>query len=278
MRGDDACMECHDQIFESFQSNVHGMKTISRSPAALHETATCESCHGPGALHAEEGDGSNIKALDRQSSLSAQERNDTCMQCHTNGETIMWENSSHEQRSVSCADCHSIHDSDAKMSTPNEQTQLCLSCHPRVKSEVVRMSHHPIREGKQTCIACHNPHGSIAEKLIDSPTVNQKCFECHADIRGPHLWQHEPVVEDCLVCHKPHGASQQSLLNAKTPYLCQRCHSNVDHSGALQARARGQSGQPAGRALSNIGFYRGCLNCHSSVHGSNHPSGKSLLR
>jgi hypothetical protein len=30
--------------------------------------------------------------------------------------------------------------------------------------------------------------------------------------------------------------------------------------------------------LSNRLFDRNCQNCHSQMHGSNHPSGKSLLR
>ena len=175
-------------------------------------------------------------------------------------------------------DCHSIHGDNPEYLKQKDQNQLCISCHPQIRSQQLRISHHPIREGKMRCSDCHNVHGTIAEKLIDATTVNQKCFQCHPNNRGPYLWQHEPVIEDCLICHTPHGASQQSLLNAKVPYLCQRCHSNVDHSGALQARNGNQNGQPAYRSLSNLGFYRGCLNCHSSIHGSNHPSGKSLLR
>ena len=30
--------------------------------------------------------------------------------------------------------------------------------------------------------------------------------------------------------------------------------------------------------LNNKVFYRACLNCHVAIHGSNHPSGKTLLR
>jgi hypothetical protein len=30
--------------------------------------------------------------------------------------------------------------------------------------------------------------------------------------------------------------------------------------------------------LNNRAFYRGCLNCHNAIHGSNHPSGKALTR
>jgi hypothetical protein len=67
-------------------------------------------------------------------------------------------------------------------------------------------------------------------------------------------------------------------LNAKVPYLCQRCHSNAGHASELQALGAWDSGRSVYVALDNRGFYRGCMNCYSSIHGSNHPSGKSLLR
>ena len=107
--GDGVCLECHEPISEKFNNSTHGMKSISRSPAALNDGFACESCHGPGAEHAEEGGGGNIRVLSKDSGSASQELNDLCMQCHTRGETAMWENSSHDRRSVSCMDCHSIH-------------------------------------------------------------------------------------------------------------------------------------------------------------------------
>ncbi|MES0398123.1 MAG: cytochrome c3 family protein, partial [Syntrophobacteria bacterium] len=98
------------------------------------------------------------------------------------------------------------------------------------------------------------------------------------NLRGPLLWEHPPVVEECLTCHTPHGSPRTPLLKAKMPYLCQRCHSNVGHPSQLQARSSSESGQSVYRVLNNRGFYRACLNCHVQIHGSNHPSGKSLMR
>ena len=92
--GDAACLECHEPISDKFSKSTHGMKSISRSPAALDDGFACESCHGPGAEHAEEGGGGNIRVLSKDSGSSSQELNDLCMQCHTRGKTAMWENSS----------------------------------------------------------------------------------------------------------------------------------------------------------------------------------------
>jgi DmsE family decaheme c-type cytochrome len=118
----------------------------------------------------------------------------------------------------------------------------------------------------------------VTERLLSANSVNEKCYECHAEKRGPFLWEHPPATENCLTCHTPHGSSHDKLLIAKRPYLCQTCHSNSRHPGTLYSRTPAQAGQSVYTALSSRIFYRGCSNCHSQIHGSNHPSGKSLAR
>jgi len=276
--GDETCLECHEEIYLDFWQSAHGISGDPRSPAGRYAGFVCESCHGPGATHAEEGEGGDIADLSAGSSESPQIINDVCLKCHNRGKVAMWHASEHEIRSLSCANCHNVHQDHPKYLAKPTQTELCTGCHRRVTPQLMRQSHHPIRERKMKCSDCHNSHGTIADKLIDAQYVNEKCFECHANIRGPFLWEHPPAVENCLACHVPHGSSRAFLLSGRAPYLCQRCHSNVDHPSQLQAKNRRQSGQSVYTALNNRGFYRGCLNCHLQVHGSNHPSGKSLLR
>ena len=276
--GDETCLDCHEEIYESFWKNIHGIKGDPRTPAGRSEGFVCESCHGPGAVHAEEGEGGDILWLSAKSSESPAIKNEICLQCHAKGKVAMWHGSEHEMRALSCADCHNVHQEHPKYLAKPSQTEVCVACHRPITSQLLRQSRHPIREQKMKCSDCHNSHGTIADKLIDAQYVNLKCFECHAKTRGPYLWEHPPVTEDCLSCHVPHGSPRAFLLNARSPYLCQRCHSNVGHASELQARSRTQSGQSVYTALNNRGFYRGCLNCHLQIHGSNHPSGKSLLR
>jgi DmsE family decaheme c-type cytochrome len=276
--GDETCLECHEEIYENFWTNIHGIKGDPRTPAGRSEDFVCESCHGPGATHAEEGEGGDILWLNAKSSESPEKKNAVCLQCHSRGKVAMWHASEHETRALSCADCHNVHRQHPKYLAKPTQTEVCVACHRKITPLLLRQSHHPLRERKMQCSDCHNAHGTIADKLIDAQDINLKCFECHAKTRGPFLWEHPPAVEDCLACHVPHGSSQAFLLNARTPYLCQRCHSNVGHASGLQAKNTGQAGQSVYTALNNRGFYRGCLNCHLQVHGSNHPSGKSLLR
>ena len=65
--GDETCMECHEEIYESFWENIHGVKGDPRTPAGRSEDFVCESCHGPGATHAEEGEGGGILDLSAKS-------------------------------------------------------------------------------------------------------------------------------------------------------------------------------------------------------------------
>lgn len=273
--GIETCMECHEEQYETYLKNDHAIKKDPRTPASQRQ---CESCHGAGAAHAEEEDPEKIVSLDPDSRVPRAKKNDMCLQCHSQGKLSMWHGSQHEVRALVCSDCHSIHKGLPKSRSKPTEIETCTRCHKRIRAELLRQSHHPIREGKITCGDCHNPHGTIADGLVEAQTKNLKCFECHAHIRGPFLWEHPPAVENCLTCHTPHGSTHAFLLNGKTPYLCQRCHSNAGHGGELYARTAGQSGESVYRVLNNRAFYRACLNCHVTVHGSNHPSGKTLLR
>ncbi len=79
---------------------------------------------------------------------------------------------------------------------------------------MLRSSHMPMREGKIVCTDCHNPHGSYSEKLLRANSVNENCYTCHAEKRGPFLWEHAPVRENCLNCHDPHGSINEYLLKS----------------------------------------------------------------
>ena len=37
------------------------------------------------------------------------------------------------------------------------------------------------------------------QAALKKDTVNDTCYTCHADQRGPFLWEHQPVSEDCVV-------------------------------------------------------------------------------
>lgn len=276
--GSEACKGCHEDRYVSFMKSDHGIKTDPRTPAAKQG---CESCHGPGAAHVNAGGGKGIGGiipLGPKSPTKAEKKNAGCLECHSKGKVVMWNGGKHEGKGLSCSDCHSIHAGYPKNLAKPIQSDVCSQCHKQIRAQIQKSSHHPIREGKIKCSDCHNPHGTIADKLVSANSINEKCYECHTEKRGPFLWEHAPATENCLACHTPHGSPHDKLLVAKRPYLCQRCHSNSRHPGTLYGLKKGEEGQSVYRLQGNRLFDSSCQNCHSQMHGSNHPSGKALMR
>lgn len=185
-----------------------------------------------------------------------------------------WQGSQHQTNDIACNDCHTIHVTKDPVLVKLTQPEKCFTCHAEQRSDSFKFSHHPIREGKVVCADCHNPHGSAGPKLLKEFTVNETCYNCHAEKRGPVLWEHEPVRENCLNCHTPHGSTQARLLIQRPPYLCQECHANSGHQTIPMA---GQS--LPGQIAANFRLMaRGCVNCHSQIHGSNSPNGTYFTR
>lgn len=279
------CVDCHSSAANSFVKSVHGKHVDPRTPAAKHE---CESCHGPGNEHTKAEEDANVEGVllgpivtfGAKAKTPIKKQNETCLECHATSKThILWQGSTHEVRGLACASCHKVHGSHPKLLAKPDEMTLCTQCHLRVKGDIQKPSHHPIREGELTCSNCHNTHGSVGNKLISANTVNEKCYQCHADKRGPFLWPHAPAVENCLNCHTPHGSQHDFLLESRPPWLCQRCHNGEGHQGIMQTLnmfppATASSVYKLRPQLYN----RSCWQCHVAVHGSNSPSGNTFLR
>jgi len=267
--GGDTCVTCHEDKKAGYANSLHAKGADPRSPEALK---SCETCHGPGSKHAEDP----VSVKPRQFRLaSADETNAVCATCHTSGEHALWAGSKHEARGVSCATCHSVHAPKGEFQLKAEtQPQLCATCHQNVVNKLKRFNHMPVREDKMACSSCHNMHGSANVKMLRTgTTVDEACTTCHAEKRGPHLWEHAPVANACVTCHDPHGSNNDRMLVAKVPYLCQRCHVTSRHPPTVYEGFLLRNSQNANKITG-----RGCMVCHSQIHGSNSPNGKAFLR
>jgi len=280
--GTQLCSNCHLDIFNTFKKSAHGIGQDPRSPEGKEG---CENCHGPGSEHAIAAGGKGVGDLVLfNDKVPAEQQNAVCLKCHTQGVVALWHSGIHEAKSLACISCHKIHSSNPKLLTHATESDTCSPCHHDIQAQLERTSHHPIREGKLQCSSCHNPHGTTTAKLISANSVNEKCYECHAEKRGPFVFEHPPVRENCLNCHEPHGSSHETLLVGRVPYLCQRCHSGSLHVGLLYTTPQGV---PPDTAYSQqlLGviplaqlYYRACNNCHVNIHGSNSPSGRNWHR
>lgn len=276
-KGADSCFACHDdQVTLAVFRTAHAVPSDSRSPFG-HGQLQCEACHGPGGDHAARvrrgqerppvvkfGPGSETPVI---------EQNSYCVECHQSDTGFGWHGSAHDDNTVACADCHTSHaERDPVMNTAT-QADVCFDCHQQQRTQSMKPYSHPIRQGKMDCGSCHSTHGETAELQLVRQTLNNTCYDCHAETRGPYLWEHAPVAEDCSTCHDPHGSNYAGLLTMRAPMLCQSCHSQSGHPSLPQDERGLPSGAPSQYLLG-----QNCMNCHSQVHGSNHPSGQKLQR
>lgn len=222
------CQGCHaDVLFTNFQHSQHARKVAG----------SCAGCHGDVATHARmkmEGH-EGLGPITSFKRLTAQQTNEKCLTCHERGRQANWHGGAHDRRGVSCTSCHSVHffkSQRAQLRTARD-TETCYTCHQNVRAQGMRQSHHPIREGKMECGSCHDPHSSAQKGMLKAESINDLCYSCHTDKRGPFLWEHAPVRENCQTCHTAHGSNHERLLVAKQPWLCQRCHMVTRHPGTL---------------------------------------------
>jgi DmsE family decaheme c-type cytochrome len=277
------CNKCHEESNDSIKGTAHGAKNDANGKA-------CQSCHGDATEHVASRGKKPVVGDKQAKANTAAQKSEACMSCHAgNRQLAFWEAGKHNVNDVSCGNCHNIHGK-AKNPQPQPYTttsraieaDTCGTCHKQVRNATMKPSHHPILEGKVKCSDCHNPHGALTPAMVKHESVNQQCFSCHADKRGPYMFGHPPVEENCLSCHTPHGSSHNKLLNEKVPNLCQDCHVQGRHPTAFYGQNQawiGANGQPVTTPSTRF-ISRSCLNCHNSIHGSNAPTnrGRYLIR
>lgn len=282
--GSAECKICHPVQYDKWSQTLMGKVFLKNARNDLEKQA-CEACHGPGSLHkANPADPkNNIRFASKRAVQSVMEQNAVCLQCHEKGGRLYWKGSTHEMRNLACTNCHKVMESlseQAQLAVPKnglaartsgkeflqkvQVADVCTQCHQLRKAQLLRSNHMPYREGKMTCTDCHNPHGTATPKLLVANSTNEVCYKCHAERRGPFLWDHPPVREDCFNCHDSHGSNFVKLLRVPPPRLCQQCHVATFHPSAPKFM------------FTLVG--RGCVQCHSQIHGSNHPSGARFQR
>jgi DmsE family decaheme c-type cytochrome len=259
--GAEQCAACHADLSKGYRRSGHSMQDVS-----------CEQCHGAGSLHVAAG-GYSTESKDKIISFrdrSPEEANGVCLSCHAKSDHVRnWFASAHQAQDIKCIECHTIHTENhgkpgaafrsegaaipRAIESRREISENCLRCHQKQNAEAYLPYHHPVREGKMTCVDCHDPHGGSSGNGLRLANGNALCLNCHAEYQGPFTFQHPPVNENCLTCHSPHGSPNQNLLSVSQPALCLQCHS-AHHNGA------------------SLPLVDRCTNCHNAIHGSDIPS------
>jgi DmsE family decaheme c-type cytochrome len=308
-----ACTDCHDP---------HPEVGV---PMAVNQPEACYRCHaetqnleliahphqllGPGGFNCD-------TCHDPHGQITSVTREELCLRCHDGAPTMAWHSSRHGHEGVACTDCHNPHprpevlrvagigrtsvQRPQRLPMSVEEPNVCYRCHEEIYGRVNMPSRHPILDGKMVCSRCHDSHGEYQDGL-KADSVNELCYECHAEKEGPFVYEHPPVTEDCAICHEPHGTVASKLLRQPPVFLCLRCHSghsahdqflNGQPPGGLDCdechaahNANGQALPPAAppgtntlgdmgvpNALNRRALFTDCTQCHTQVHGSDLPN------
>jgi predicted CXXCH cytochrome family protein len=269
--GSETCKACHSDVASNFQHAYHAQQGVE-----------CEDCHGPGSLHAQSADITKIISFSHR---TAAEANGVCLGCHVQEQSVRnWMAGPHAGNGVRCTDCHQVHstapspnaamrlnfeaaatghgatrvedivpESKVMFQARAEANDACLRCHQAERAQMSLPYHHPLREGKMSCVDCHDPHGGPTGNNLRAATVNQLCLQCHTQYRGPFAYQHPPVTESCVNCHVAHGSPNTNLLTVSEPALCLQCHAGHHNGAGLPLTDR-------------------CTDCHVSIHGTDVPT------
>jgi len=250
------CYGCHQDSKKHFEETAHAKAFRKKVP----DRGECESCHGPRSLH--------VENPTKEHALNVTQQASACLQCHEGADRKFWKSSAHASEDVGCASCHTVMSKKSErnlLAKPTER-DTCYTCHTNVRGELNKSSHHPVREGKLSCSGCHNAHGSLTPGMLKGTSINDTCFKCHQEKRGPFVWEHAPVRENCLNCHEAHGSNNRKLQNGKDSFVCLQCHT---YGGHINLPRYNRTSNPYGE---------GCVNCHMTIHGSNSPSGAKFTR
>lgn len=216
--GNKACVECHSEFTRVFASSPHARIHLDGAPRA--EAAGCESCHGPASLHVNAGGGRG-KFI-----VNPGQQPEACFACHVDVHAQFKLPQHHPvlEHRMNCVQCHDAHGADIFKASYHTalavraQTgmarlnETCAECH-REQAKMVIYEHEALREG---CTVCHQPHGSVADKMFVQRD-NNLCLKCHAQV---HTASGEIYIGDA-----PH-----STLIRQGACWSAGCHSSIHGS------------------------------------------------
>jgi predicted CXXCH cytochrome family protein len=148
---------------------------------------------------------------------------------------------------------------------PGKDPEACFQCHIDKKAQFNLPYHHPLKEGRMSCMSCHNPHGEDIHNPngMNVARVNDVCAQCHREQTRPHVFDHQAVREGCTNCHNVHGSINPKMLTERDQNLCLKCHAQIGSSANVFV---GNLDNHKNFVTRGTCFSAGC---HEAIHGSN---------
>lgn len=160
--GSARCLRCHaGEQMTLMAETAHGDVENPHTPWAQKG---CESCHGPGSLHASRARGGRgvpaLVTFGRDESVSRQTQ--ACIACHGQdmGDVpgMDWTGSAHDTGRMTCISCHDGHIADNPLRDQQAQRESCTQCHGRQVDSHPRFEDKGIVFDKLACYDCHDVH------------------------------------------------------------------------------------------------------------------------
>ena len=185
---DETCLSCHAGAHPNFERSPHAKANVG-----------CTSCH---SVHKSETPEHLLKA----------EQPKLCFQCHTDQKASFDMPFHHpvNEGAVSCSDCHNPHGTfnKANLKSTADQNAVCTKCHTDTRGPFV-FEHAAVKA--EGCTGCHTPHGSQNARLLNMPSINMLCNQCHsplseATVHG--MGAGSNAIQPCISCHTMiHGSN-----------------------------------------------------------------------
>ncbi len=190
----ETCLRCHAGAHPDFDRSPHAKANVG-----------CTSCH---SVHASKGE-TLLKAS--QPAL--------CFQCHNDVKPQFSLPFHHRvnEGAVNCSDCHDVHGTfgNSNLRSTADQNAICTKCHTEKRGPFIY--EHAAVKG-EGCVSCHTPHGSQNARLLNVPSINVLCAQCHSmvatnTIHNPMVLSQSSDVTPCIDCHTMvHGSNLDPFL------------------------------------------------------------------
>lgn len=184
---DDTCLGCHAATHPNFLRSPHAKAGVS-----------CTSCH---SVH-------NSAAP----KLLKVDQPNLCFSCHNDVKPAFDMPFHHKVNEglVKCSDCHDTHGTfgNNNIRSTADQNAICSKCHTETRGPFV-FEHAAVKA--EGCTGCHTPHGSQNARLLNMPTINGLCNQCHSPVSGDTVHgmnSGSAEVIPCISCHTMiHGSN-----------------------------------------------------------------------
>jgi DmsE family decaheme c-type cytochrome len=177
---DTKCLSCHAGAHPDFLRSPHAKANVS-----------CISCH-------------NIHGSKEDALLKAPQPT-LCFQCHADTRAAFNMPFHHQVNEglVKCSDCHDVHGTfgNSNLKSAADQSAVCTKCHTDVRGPFV-YEHTPVKA--EGCTSCHSPHGSQNARLLNMPSINTLCNQCHSKVANGTIHGQgagSDDLEPCTTCH-----------------------------------------------------------------------------